>query len=326
MSNAEPLLAVQGLRTVFFSDSGVARAVNGVDFTLRRGETLGLVGESGCGKTVTGLSIMRLIPDPPGRVVEGRIHFDGTDLLTLGEVEMRKIRGNRIAMIFQEPMTSLNPIFTVGFQIAEVARRHLGLSKRAARDLSAAMLEKVGIPDPGRRIRDYPHQMSGGMRQRAMIAMALSCRPSMLIADEPTTALDVTIQAQILELIGALKQETATSMLLITHDLGVIADIVDTVAVMYTGCIVEYCGCDALFESPLHPYTTGLMDSIPKVHRPVPEDKLLRPIPGTVPSLYALPDGCSFRDRCPRSFDRCRDRPPLFEPQPGHWVRCFLYE
>lgn len=326
MTDTEPLLSIRDLQTVFFSDSGTARAVNGVDFTLARGETMGLVGESGCGKTVTGLSILRLIPDPPGRIVGGEIRFEGTDLLRLTQADMRSIRGNRIAMIFQEPMTSLNPIFSVGFQIAEAIRRHRGLSKRAALDHAVEMLVNVGIPDPDRRIREYPHQMSGGMRQRAMIAMALSCRPAILIADEPTTALDVTIQAQILELIGELKEETGASVLLITHDLGVIADIADTVAVMYTGQIVEYCSGDALFAVPMHPYTRGLLESIPKVHAPVPEDKLLRPIRGVVPSLFNLPEGCSFRDRCDQAFDRCTDRPPLFEPEPGHRVRCFLYE
>ena len=326
MTTAPPLLEVKDLKTVFASDSGVAVAVDGIDFALQPGETLGLVGESGCGKTVTGLSILRLVPDPPGRIVKGEILFNGQDLLHLGAADMQRIRGNRIAMIFQEPMTSLNPIFTIGFQIAEAIRRHQSISRSAAREKSIAMLNQVGIPDPQRRVREYPHQMSGGMRQRAMIAMALSCQPQILIADEPTTALDVTIQAQILELIDQLKQHTGTSVLFVTHDLGVIAQIADTVAVMYTGQIVEYCRGDDLFADPLHPYTLGLMDSIPKIHMPVPPDKSLNSIPGVVPSLFDLPAGCTFRDRCQRSFDRCHESPPLFEPAAGHHVRCFLYE
>jgi oligopeptide/dipeptide ABC transporter ATP-binding protein len=326
MTAGPPILEVRDLKTVFLSDRGVAAAVNGVDFTLRPGETLGLVGESGCGKTVTGLSILRLVPDPPGRIVGGEIRFDGTDLLGLEEAAMQRIRGNRIAMIFQEPMTSLNPIFTVGYQIAEAVRRHRNLSRTAAREQAVEMLDSVGIPDPQRRVREYPHQMSGGMRQRAMIAMALSCDPQILIADEPTTALDVTIQAQILELIDQLKARTGTSVLFVTHDLGVIAQIADTVAVMYTGRIVEYGSGDALFDHPRHPYTRGLMASVPKIHEPVPTDKLLPSIAGVVPSLFDLPAGCTFRERCPQAFERCSDDPPLFEPDPGHRVRCFLYE
>jgi len=326
MTVAPPLLEVRDLKTVFFSDTGVAVAVDGVSFTLQTGETLGLVGESGCGKTVTGLSVLRLVPDPPGRILNGEILFNDRDLLRIGEAEMQRIRGNRIAMIFQEPMTSLNPIFTIGFQIEEAIRRHQSISRSEAREKSVEMLNSVGIPDPQRRVREYPHQMSGGMRQRAMIAMALSCKPQILIADEPTTALDVTIQAQILELIYELKQNTGTSVLFVTHDLGVIAQIADMVAVMYTGHIVEYCQGDDLFANPLHPYTRGLMDSIPKIHEPVPPSKLLQSIPGVVPSLFDLPTGCTFRDRCNRSFDRCHESPPLFEPAAGHHVRCFLYE
>jgi oligopeptide/dipeptide ABC transporter ATP-binding protein len=326
MTAPEPVLEVRGLRTVFSLDEGEAAAVDGVDFSLRPGETLGLVGESGCGKTVTGLSVLRLVPDPPGRIAAGEIRFEGTDLLALGEAEIQAVRGNRIAMIFQEPMTSLNPIFTIGYQIAEAVRRHRKASRREARDAAAAMLQSVGIPDPLRRLREYPHQMSGGMRQRAMIAMALSCRPSVLIADEPTTALDVTIQAQILELIDTLKRETGAAVLFVTHDLGVIAEIADTVAVMYTGKIVEYGGGDDLFARPLHPYTQGLMASIPKIHEPVPEGRVLPSIPGRVPGLLDLPEGCAFRNRCDRAFDRCRENPPLFEPSEGHRVRCFLHE
>ncbi|MGD9015993.1 MAG: ABC transporter ATP-binding protein, partial [Desulfobacterales bacterium] len=294
MTASAPLLEVKNLKTVFVSDTGVAAAVNGVDFILKPGETLGLVGESGCGKTVTGLSVLRLIPDPPGRIVSGEIRFDGSDLMSLDEAEMQRIRGNRIAMIFQEPMTSLNPIFTIGYQISEAIRRHRKVSRASAREQSVEMLHRVGIPDPRRRVREYPHQMSGGMRQRAMIAMALSCDPSILIADEPTTALDVTIQAQILELIDALKRHTGASVLFVTHDLGVIAEIADTVAVMYTGQIVEYCHGDDLFSQPLHPYTQGLLNSIPKVHQSPPLNKQLQSIPGVVPSLFDLPAGCTF--------------------------------
>ena len=326
MTGAAPLLKVKGLKTVFHSDSGIAAAVNGVDFTLQPGETLGLVGESGCGKTVTGLSVLRLVPDPPGRIIDGEILFEGTDLLGLDEAEMRRIRGNRIAMIFQEPMTSLNPILTIGYQIAEAIRRHHKVSRAEAREQAVEMIHSVGIPDPARRVREYPHQMSGGMRQRAMIAMALSCNPRILIADEPTTALDVTIQAQILELIDELKQRTGTSVLFVTHDLGVIAQIADMVAVMYAGRIVEY-GCgDDLFDKPRHPYTQGLMASVPKIHEPVPSGRLLPSIPGVVPSLFDLPAGCTFRDRCALAFERCHEAPPLFEPDAGHQVRCFLYE
>jgi oligopeptide/dipeptide ABC transporter ATP-binding protein len=325
--NSDLLLQVENLHTSFFTDTGVIRAVNGVAFNMGRRQILGLVGESGCGKTVTGLSILRLVSSPPGKIEQGRILFEGRDLLSLNEKEIRRIRGNRIAMIFQEPMTSLNPIFTVGFQISEVLRLHRRASKRRARETAIEMLAKVGLPDPERRIYEYPHQMSGGMRQRAMIAMALSCNPRLLIADEPTTALDVTIQAQILELINRLREETGTSIIMITHDLGVIAEIADTVAVMYAGRIAEHASCDALFDQPRHPYTLGLMKSVPKINAPLPENRLLPAIPGVVPSLVKLPPGCSFQGRCPHVFDKCRHiDPPFFRMSDDHRVRCWLHE
>jgi peptide/nickel transport system ATP-binding protein/oligopeptide transport system ATP-binding protein len=301
------------------------RAVDGVDFTLNEGDTLGIVGESGCGKTVLALSIMRLIPVPPGRIVSGSVLFEGADLIQLSEPEMRKVRGKRISMIFQEPMTSLNPVFRVGEQIAEAVELHLGLSKKDALDHAVKMLQLVGMPSPQERILDYPHQMSGGMRQRVMIAMALSCNPRLMLADEPTTALDVTIQAQILDLINRLKGEVGTSVMLITHDLGVIAEAAQFAAVMYAGKIVEYGSVGELFSRPLHPYTVGLMNSIPKIGEDSGEGHL-RTIAGTVPSLYELPAGCSFRDRCPDVMAVCAEqKPELIEQGPGHWVRCWKY-
>ena len=326
MKTDTPLLKVVDLHTVFYTDAGVVRAVNGVEFVLAQKEVLGLVGESGCGKTVTGLSILGLIPQPPGGIEQGHIIFEGTDLLTLGDTEMRRIRGNRIAMIFQEPMTSLNPIFTVGYQIREVLRTHRQISKHQANSLTAEMLQKVGLPDPVKRMREYPHQMSGGMRQRVMIAMALCCRPRLIIADEPTTALDVTIQAQILELIHRLRVDTGTAILLITHDLGVIAEMADTVAVMYTGRIVEHAPCDDLFDNPCHPYTLGLMHSIPKIDQPLTESKYLQAIAGVVPSLMDLPSGCAFQDRCNQMMTKCQLDPPFFSVSDGHRVRCWLHE
>jgi peptide/nickel transport system ATP-binding protein/oligopeptide transport system ATP-binding protein len=321
------LLQIKELQTYFYLNEGVVKAVDGIDLRIRRGETVGLVGESGCGKSVTALSILRLIQQPPGKIVKGQTVFDDQDLLKLSEVQMRRIRGNRISMIFQEPMTSLNPVFTIGDQIAEAIWLHQNLSKRSAMDHAVKMLKKVGIPDPERRVREYPHQMSGGMRQRVMIAMALSCNPEILIADEPTTALDVTIQAQILDLMNKLKQDFGASILLITHDLGVIAEMAQSVAVMYAGKIVEYADVDDLFTKPKHPYTNGLMDSIPKMDVPVPEDKMLEAIPGIVPSLLELPEGCSFRDRCSQAFDLCnRKIPPLYDVGSGHLVRCLLHE
>jgi len=321
----EILLSVKDLHTRFYTAAGVVKAVDGIDLNLRRGETLGLVGESGCGKSVTALSIMRLI-QPPGRIAGGQILFDQQDLLTLGQAEMRQIRGNQISMIFQEPMTSLNPVFRVGDQIAEALRIHQGLSRRAAREQAVGLLAKVGIPDAKTRAREYPHQMSGGMRQRVMIAIALSCNPKLMIADEPTTALDVTIQAQILDLMNRLKQDFNAAILLITHDLGVVAEMAQTVAVMYTGKIVEYAATVELLDEPRHPYTLGLMDSVPKIDAPVPQNRLLKTIPGIVPSLLTLPIGCSFQKRCPRVFDKCKAQmPPLVHLESQHLVRCWLY-
>ncbi len=318
------LLKIRNLRTYFFSDEGVAKAVDGVDLELEEGGTLGVVGESGCGKSVTALSIMRLIPDPPGRVVEGQILFNGVDLLSLPEGDMRKIRGRSISMIFQEPMTSLNPVFQIGDQIAEVLRLHERMSRKDAWDRSVEMLRMVGIPAPGRRVREYPHQLSGGMRQRAMIAMALACNPKLMIADEPTTALDVTIQAQILELMTRLQQERGMAIILITHNLGVIAETARQVAVMYAGRIVEYTDVRPIFSSPKHPYTQGLLQSVPRMDAEVRKQKL-DAIPGLVPSLLELPPGCKFSNRCKYVFEKCPEEPPLIEASPGQFVRCWLY-
>ncbi len=318
------LLKIRNLHTYFFSDEGVAKAVDGVDLELEEGGTLGVVGESGCGKSVTALSIMRLIPDPPGRVVEGQILFNGVDLLSLPDGDMRKIRGRSISMIFQEPMTSLNPVFQIGDQIAEVLRLHEGMSRKDAWSRSVEMLQMVGIPAPERRVREYPHQLSGGMRQRAMIAMALACNPKLMIADEPTTALDVTIQAQILELMNRLQQERGMSIILITHNLGVIAETARRVAVMYAGRIVEYTDVRSIFSSPKHPYTQGLLQSVPRMDAEVRKQKL-DAIPGLVPSLLELPPGCKFSNRCKYVFERCAEEPPLIEAAPGQLVRCWLY-
>ena len=325
MQNA--LLEIRNLRTYFKTDEGIAKAVDGVDLKVPRGETLGLVGESGCGKSVTALSIMRLVPDPPGKIMGGEIIFDNRNLLALPESEMRRIRGNTISMIFQEPMTALNPVYRIGSQIAEVIQMHQNVGKKEALGRALEMLFKVGIADPKQRMREYPHQISGGMRQRVLIAMALSSRPQMVIADEPTTALDVTIQAQILDLMNALKDEMGTSNLLITHDLGVIFEMAQWVAVMYAGKVVEYASVDDLFSRPLHPYTCGLMESIPQIDKPVPANKILKTIPGMVPNLFELVDGCSFQDRCSRAFDRChRQAPKLCDQGSGHLVRCWLHE
>ncbi|SMC22826.1 peptide/nickel transport system ATP-binding protein [Desulfacinum hydrothermale DSM 13146] len=318
------LLEVQNLKTYFFTDRGVATAVDDVSFSLDAGKTLCIVGESGCGKSVTALSIMRLIPEPPGRIVGGRIFFEGTDLLTLSENRMRSIRGNKISMIFQEPMTSLNPVFRVGDQIAEVLELHENMKGPEAMDRAVELLRMVGIPSPESRIKDYPHQMSGGMRQRVMIAMALACNPKLIIADEPTTALDVTIQAQILELMDELSRTTGTAILLITHDLGVVAETAQHVVVMYAGRVVEEAPVKQLFHDPLHPYTRGLMRSIPSMSDD--QRRRLEAIPGVVPSLLALPVGCKFNDRCRHAFDRCRaEEPPLTAPKDGHSVRCWLF-
>lgn len=320
----ETLLKVEDLHTHFHTEEGVVKAVNGVDLTVHKGETVCLVGESGCGKSVTALSVMRLIPQPPGRIVQGRIFFEGLDLLALSEKQMCRIRGNRIAMIFQEPMTSLNPVQKVGHQITEAIVLHQSVGKKAAAETAVEMLSKVGIPEPRQRAREYPHQMSGGMRQRAMIAMALSCHPDLIFADEPTTALDVTIQAQILELMEDLKKDFGSAIVLITHDLGVVAEVGQVVAVMYAGQIVEYTDVLQLFSDPLHPYTRGLMSSIPNLEAPVPPDKMLRAIPGMVPSLTSLPTGCAFSDRCVESKPHClHEAPPVIEVQKGHFVRCW---
>jgi oligopeptide/dipeptide ABC transporter ATP-binding protein len=320
------LLDVKGLKTHFFSDDGVSPAVDGVDFHVRRGETLGVVGESGCGKSVTALSIMRLIPDPPGRIVAGRILFEGRDLLDLSADQMRAIRGNRISMIFQEPMTSLNPVYTIGNQIAEAVRLHQKLSPADALDRSLEMLKRVGIPAPERRVHEYPHQLSGGMRQRAMIAMALACNPALLIADEPTTALDVTIQAQILDLMGDLKTELSTAIILITHDLGVIAESAARVVVMYAGKVVEEADVIRIFEEPLHPYTAGLLQSIPRIDQRKTKKERLTEIKGVVPIPSQLPPGCAFHPRCPEVMEIClREAPQLKAAADGQQVRCWLH-
>ena len=322
-----PILELDGLRTHFFSREGVVRAVDGVSYILNRGETLGVVGESGCGKSVTALSILRLISDPPGKIVEGAIRFEGTDLLTLSERKMQHIRGNEISMIFQEPMTSLNPVLTIGHQISEAIILHQKLSKSAAMEKSVEMLRLVHIPEAPRLVREYPHQLSGGMRQRVMIAMALSCNPKVLIADEPTTALDVTIQAQILNLMLELQEKLGTAIILITHDLGVIAETAQRVVVMYAGKKVEEAPVAELFAEPCHPYTLGLMGSIPRMGQASaggPGRTRLREIEGIVPSLYNLPPGCIFEPRCPYATDQCRaEYPPLEEKRPGHLAACW---
>jgi oligopeptide/dipeptide ABC transporter ATP-binding protein len=315
------LIQVKDLQTSFFTPEGEVRAIDGVSFAIGEGKTLGLVGESGCGKSVTSLSIMRLIPSPPGKIVGGEIFYRGRDLLKLGNEDMRKIRGNEISMIFQEPMTSLNPVFTVGNQIGEAIKLHQGLGKRQTRDKTIEMLRLVKIADPESRVDSYPHQLSGGMRQRVMIAMALSCNPSLLIADEPTTALDVTIQAQILELMKELQQKIGMALLLITHDLGVVAEQADDVAIMYAGKIVERASALAIFTKPLHPYTVGLLNSLPGVG--AEKKKRLDAIPGVVPSPLNLPSGCRFRDRCPKAADTCaQTEPALVEKAQGHMAAC----
>ena len=320
------LLSVEDLHTYFFVDGTVTKSVRGVDLSIGRGETLGLVGESGSGKSVTAQSILRLIQKPAGRIVQGRLVFEGTDLASVGDEEMRRIRGNSISMIFQEPMTSLNPVLRIGEQIAEVIRLHRGLSNRKALESAADMLAKVGIAEPVRRLSQYPHELSGGMRQRVMIAIALACGPKLLIADEPTTALDVTIQAQILELMCALQRDSGVSILLITHDLGVVAEMAHRVAVMYAGQIVESADTATLFDRPLHPYTEGLMASIPKVDEAPAADRMLPAIAGMVPNLLDLPAGCAFQDRCPKVHERCRrEEPPLAEAAARHAVRCWLH-
>ena len=320
----ETILEVKNLKTYFYTDEGVVPSVDGVDFSLEQGEILAIVGESGCGKSVNSMSILRIVQSPPGRIVDGEIRYCGEDLLSLSEKKMRKIRGKEISMIFQEPMTSLNPVLTVGRQLIEGLRIHQDMNKEQARARAIEMLKLVEIPYPEQVIDEFPHQLSGGMRQRVMIAMALSCNPKILIADEPTTALDVTIQAQILRLIADLKEKTKTSVILITHDLGVVAEIANEVMVMYAGEAVEYGDVHRLFRDPLHPYTIGLLKSVPVLGQ---KSDSLYSIDGMVPSPRNLPKGCRFAPRCPHCTTRCmEERPPLYQVEDGRKVRCFLHE
>lgn len=317
----EKLIEVKNLKTYFYTDDGVCKAVDGVDFEIFRGETFGVVGESGCGKSVTSLSIMRLIQEPPGKIINGEILFNGEDLLKLNQKKIRSIRGNEISMIFQEPMTSLDPVFTIGDQISEAIVNHKKVTKKVAMEQSVEILKKVDIPLVEQRINDYPHQLSGGMRQRVMIAMAISCEPQLLIADEPTTALDVTTQAQILDLMHDLQKKFNMSIMMITHDMGVIAEISDRVAVMYSGKIVEYADTKTLFSDPKHPYTWGLMNSIPRMDK---EEKRLITIPGTIPNSYSFLRGCKYNTRCSLADKKCFSREPnLEEVEKGHKVRCW---
>ena len=321
---SEVLLELRELQTHFFTDDGVVRAVDGVSYDVHAGETLAVVGESGSGKSVTALSVLRLVATPPGRIVGGSITFRGRDLLSLSETEMRAVRGKEISMIFQEPMTSLNPVYSCGEQIIEVLMLHERMSRSAARERAVELMQKTGIPSPEQRVDEYPHQMSGGMRQRVMIAMALACKPALLIADEPTTALDVTIQAQILELLKHLRRELGMAVLLITHDLGVVAETADRVAVMYAGQVVEYCGVRDTFRATRHPYTAGLLASLPRLGA---ERDRLRVIPGSVPNPLRFPAGCRFHPRCPIAVERCRsEMPALRDVGGGHLARCFRAE
>jgi peptide/nickel transport system ATP-binding protein len=324
---AAPVLEIEDLKTHFSTPAGVVKAVDGVSYAVRSGEILGVVGESGCGKSVTALSVLRLVADPPGRIVGGRVSFGGRNLLELPEEEMETIRGNEISMIFQEPMTSLNPLFTVGHQIGEAIAVHQGVSRRHALGRAVEMLRRVSISQPEQRVHSYPHQMSGGMRQRVMIAMALSCNPKVLIADEPTTALDVTIQAQILDLLRELQQAYGMAIILITHDMGVVAENADRVVVMYAGRKVEEADADELFERPVHPYTKGLLASIPHLDEAAQAARSrtrLNEIKGIVPSLIDLPQGCTFAPRCGHATDQCRSGfPPLQQHWSGHWVACW---
>jgi oligopeptide/dipeptide ABC transporter ATP-binding protein len=322
VTNAAPLLSVRGLKTRFFTEDGEVPAVDGIDLEIKPGQTLGLVGESGCGKSVTGLSLLRLV-SPPGRIVAGEVILNGENLLTLPEAEMRRRRGPQIAMIFQEPMTSLDPLFPVRDPLMEALRTHKNLSKREARAQSIELLRSVGIPNPEQRVDSYPHELSGGMRQRVMIAVALSCRPALLIADEPTTALDVTVQAQILALLRQLQAETGTAILLITHNLGVVAENCETVAVMYAGRVVETAPTRALFRNPRHPYTQGLLRAVPRLDHPPKQP--LATIPGTVPNLLRLPTGCRFRSRCAWAQAKCaEEEPPLLPVAEGHRSACWV--
>lgn len=321
--NNEIVLEVKNLKTHFISNKGTAKAVDGIDFVLRKGETLGIVGESGSGKSMTSLSILRLIPSPPGKIVDGQVLLNGKDLVKMSDEELRKIRGNQISMIFQEPMTSLNPVIPVGEQIAEALRLHQGLSRKQAWDKSVEMIGLVGIPSPEKRAKQEPFQLSGGMRQRIMIAMALACTPEVLIADEPTTALDVTIQAQILEIMKDLQRKIGMGIIFITHDLGVVAEMCDQVGVMYAGQIVEHRNAKDIFTNPLHPYTQGLIGSLPKLYE---DQEELQIIEGTVPSPYDYPDGCRFADRCPFSTDICVQKEPrLIQHSEAAKVRCWKY-
>ncbi|MFB9265371.1 ABC transporter ATP-binding protein [Bradyrhizobium erythrophlei] len=322
-----PLLDIRGLKTHFATDDGMLRAVDGVDLSIGRGETVCVVGESGCGKTVTALSVLKLIAMPPGRIVDGEILWQGRDLIPLNADEINRVRAKEIAIVFQEPMTSLNPVYTIGDQIGEVIELHQGLSRRAALDRAIEMLSLVQIPNPQRRINDYPHHFSGGMRQRAMIAMALSCNPKLLIADEPTTALDVTIQAQILDLLQDMKSRLSMSIMLITHAMGVVAEVAQRVAVMYAGKVVEEAAVDRLFANPRHPYTQGLIRSIPRIDLAVQRKRRLETIAGVVPNLIDPPQGCRFAPRCPFAVDECRRaQPELREIEPGHKVACIRAE
>ena len=326
-AEAKTVLEVDGLKTYFFVRQGVVKAVDDMSFSLQAGEKLAIVGESGCGKSMTAMSILRLVPDPPGRIVAGSIKLDGKDLLKLSDAEMRKIRGNQISMIFQEPMTSLNPVWSIGNQISEAVMLHQNVSRHDAFDKAVEMLKLVKIPEPARRAREYPHQLSGGMRQRAMTAMALACNPHVLLADEPTTALDVTIQAQILDLILELQERLGTAVVLITHDLGVVAETAQRVIVMYGGKKVEEAPVEEIFENPLHPYTQGLLAAVPHLAAmsgQTPTRQRLKEIPGIVPALVNLPKGCTFAPRCPFASDECRNEFPPYElKRPGHSVACW---
>jgi len=318
-----PLLEVKGLKTQFFTQDGVVQAVNGISFYVEEGETLGIVGESGCGKSVSVLSIMRLIPQPPGRIVDGQVLFNGEDLLKLSDNEIRQVRGNKIAMIFQDPMTSLNPVLTIGRQIGEALELHMGMNREEARKRSAELLEMVGIPQAADRLDDYPHQFSGGMRQRAMIAMGLACNPMLLIADEPTTALDVTIQAQIVELVKRLRDDIGMAIIWITHDLGVVAGLADRMMVMYAGFAVEEADVKEAYGNPRHPYTIGLLGSLPRLDE-LREDKLTS-IEGLPPDLIALPEGCPFEARCVYAIEKCKTERPDLEPVgPRHRIACWV--
>jgi oligopeptide/dipeptide ABC transporter ATP-binding protein len=316
------LLEVKDLRTYFYTFEGVVKAVDGVTYEVEEGETLGLVGESGCGKSVSALSLMRLIPDPPGKIVDGQLLFDGEDILKIDMDDMRRVRGAKMSMVFQEPMTSLNPVLTLEKQLSETLQLHKGMDREAARQESANLLARVGIPDPERRVRQYPHQFSGGMRQRVMIAMALSCNPKLIVADEPTTALDVTIQAQILELMKSLTHEFGVALIVITHNLGVVARYADRMNIMYAGKIIERGASSEVYSNPRHPYTVGLLKSVPRLD--LPRRAKLDPIEGQPPDLVNLPPGCAFRDRCKFAVDKCaKEAPPLMQVGEGHWSACW---